>query len=162
MKSADMKSTVPIKKFLSNNEVDRLRGNKFRSEELFKSLYDFKTKAILELQNIADKDVKYFLHKANAHDFPSTVRDKIKDWKPVKMDIVDTDIYMLEFTNVTGMVKNIYLLESGLPHNEFLSTGRHLTASYYRWDESPGTEGREHATTSEQKELVKEIIKTGR
>ena len=39
MKSADMKSTVPIKKFLSNNEVDRLRGNKFRSEESLLAKY---------------------------------------------------------------------------------------------------------------------------
>ena len=119
-----------IKSFLTQKELDELKGQHVSSHELFPaSLHAYRAKALLKLQGgVSDIDVKRVLHDANAHDFPSV--DKVV-CRECNADIktLTTEIYSVKF------------IESGLPPNECLGVAKYLEVSHYPSDESLNSDG---------------------
>ena len=109
-----------IKSFLTQKELDELKGQHVSSHELFPaSLHAYRAKALLKLQGgVSDIDVKRVLHDANGHDFPSVDKVVCREWN-ADIKTLTTEIYSVKF------------IESGLPPNEWLGVAKHLEVSYY-------------------------------
>ena len=111
-----------IKSFLTQKELDELKGQHVSSHELFAALHAYRAKALLKLQGgVSYIDVKRVLHDANGLDFPSV--DKVV-CRECNADIktLTTEIYSVKF------------IESGLPPNECLGVAKYLEVSHYPSD----------------------------
>ena len=118
-----------IKSFLTQKELDELKGQHVSSHELFPaSLHAYRAKAILKLQGVSDIDVKRVLHDANGHDFPSVDKVVCREWN-ADIKTLTTEIYSVKF------------IESGLPPNEWLGVAKYLEVSHYPSDESLNSDG---------------------
>ena len=119
-----------IKSFLTQKELDELKGQHVSSHELFPaSLHAYRAKALLKLQGgVSDIDVKRVLHDANAHDFPSVNKVVCRECN-ADIKTLTTEIYSVKF------------IESGLPPNECLGVAKYLEVSYYPSDESLNSDG---------------------
>ena len=118
-----------IKSFLTQKELDELKGQHVSSHELFPaSLHAYRAKAILKLQGVSDIDVKRVLHDANGHDFPSVNKVVCREWN-ADIKTLTTEIYSVKF------------IESGLPPNECLGVAKYLEVSHYPSDESLNSDG---------------------
>ena len=111
-----------IKSFLTQKELDELKGQHVSSHELFPaSLHAYRAKALLKLQGVSDIDVKRVLHDANGHDFPSVNKVECREWN-TDIKTLTTEIYSVKF------------IESGLPPNECLGVAKYLEVSHYPSD----------------------------
>ena len=112
-----------IKSFLTQKELDELKGQHVSSHELFPaSLHAYRAKALLKLQGgVSDIDVKRVLHDANAHDFPSVNKVVCRECN-ADIKTLTTEIYSVKF------------IESGLPPNECLGVAKYLEVSHYPSD----------------------------
>ena len=112
-----------IKSFLTQKELDELKGQHVSSHELFPaSLHAYRAKALLKLQGgVSDIDVKRVLHDANAHDFPSVNKVVCRECN-ADIKTLTTEIYSVKF------------IESGLPPNEWLGVAKYLEVSHYPSD----------------------------
>ena len=119
-----------IKSFLTQKELDELKGQHVSSHELFPaSLHAYRAKALLKLQGgVSDIDVKRVLHDANAHDFPSVNKVVCRECN-ADIKTLTTEIYSVKF------------IESGLPPNECLGVAKYLEVSHYPSDESLNSDG---------------------
>ena len=119
-----------IKSFLTQKELDELKGQHVSSHELFPaSLHAYRAKALLKLQGgVSYIDVKRVLHDANGHDFPSVNKVVCREWN-ADIKTLTTEIYSVKF------------IESGLPPNECLGVAKYLEVSHYPSDESLNSDG---------------------
>ena len=119
-----------IKSFLTQKELDELKGQHVSSHELFPaSLHAYRAKALLKLQGgVSDIDVKRVLHDANGHDFPSVNKVVCRECN-ADIKTLTTEIYSVKF------------IESGLPPNECLGVAKYLEVSHYPSDESLNSDG---------------------
>ena len=119
-----------IKSFLTQKELDELKGQHVSSHELFPaSLHAYRAKALLKLQGgVSYIDVKRVLHDANGHDFPSVSKVVCRECN-ADIKTLTTEIYSVKF------------IESGLPPNECLGVAKYLEVSHYPSDESLNSDG---------------------